>query len=150
MIDGVGAAHYHKTNNNNYKHRKSAIEMIEPSLLERMWQWLDINWSETIRVCVVRERSNKTRHNIQLHWDLAIMTNDINFNAKSKTNPSIMEPVDETPSLTLKVGLSVCECVVRCAWVERVFCLCVLVSSSIYFFLSTKFAHRNSISIGDY
>lgn len=35
----------------------------------------------------------------------AIMTNDINFNAKSKTNPSIMEPIDETPSLTLKVNI---------------------------------------------
>lgn len=33
------------------------------------------------------------------------MTNDINFNAKSKTNPSIMEPIDETPSLTLKVNI---------------------------------------------
>lgn len=31
------------------------------------------------------------------------MTNDINFNAKSKSNSSIMEPIDETPSLTLKV-----------------------------------------------
>lgn len=29
------------------------------------------------------------------------MTNDTNFNAKTNSSPSIMEPIDETPSLTL-------------------------------------------------
>lgn len=33
------------------------------------------------------------------------MTNDTNFNAKSNPTPSIMEPIDETPSLTLTVWL---------------------------------------------
>lgn len=42
-------------------------------------------------------------NDIFFSWPV-IMTNDINFNAKSKTSPSIMEPIDETPSLTLKVS----------------------------------------------
>lgn len=33
------------------------------------------------------------------------MTNDTNFNAKTNSTPSIMEPIDETPSLTLTASL---------------------------------------------
>lgn len=35
----------------------------------------------------------------------AKMTNDTNFNAKTNPTPSIMEPIDETPSLTLTASL---------------------------------------------
>lgn len=32
------------------------------------------------------------------------MTNDTTFGVKKNSTPSIMEPIDETPSLTLTVG----------------------------------------------
>lgn len=35
------------------------------------------------------------------------MTNDTNFNAKASSTPSIMEPIDETPSLTLTASFFV-------------------------------------------
>lgn len=34
------------------------------------------------------------------------MTNDTKFGIKKNSTPSIMEPIDETPSLTLTVGFA--------------------------------------------